>query len=154
MLPKLRELAKNLAIYGLGDVAIQAVNFALLRVYVQYLSPADYGILALLGAIEAPVKLFFRWGIDGAFMRFWYDCEDERARQRLASTIFFFLLALNGTLLVLSLAAAPYLSAVLLDCDHCTRALQLVLLNTFAIGFTFIPFHVMRIEGRAAAFTG
>ena len=28
-------------------------------------------------------------------MRFFYDCGDERARQRLASTIFFFLLALE-----------------------------------------------------------
>ena len=44
MLQKLRELSKNLAIYGLGDVSIQVVNFALLRVYVQYLSPEDYGV--------------------------------------------------------------------------------------------------------------
>ncbi len=49
MFQKIRELSKNLAIYGLGDVAIQIVNFLLLRVYVQYLSPADYGVLALLG---------------------------------------------------------------------------------------------------------
>ena len=49
--------------------------------------------------MEAVTKLFFRWGVDGSFMRFWYDCEDDRARQRLASTLFFFLLAVNGLLL-------------------------------------------------------
>ena len=74
MFQKIRELSKNLAIYGLGDVAIQIVNFALLGVYVQYLSKTDYGILALLGSVEAVTKLFFRWGVDGSFMRFWYDC--------------------------------------------------------------------------------
>jgi O-antigen/teichoic acid export membrane protein len=95
---KLRELSKNLAIYGLGDVSIQIVNFALLGVFVQYLSKEDYGILALLGSVEAITKLFFRWGVDGSFMRFWYDCPDDGARQRLASTLFFFLLAANGAL--------------------------------------------------------
>jgi len=151
---KIRELSKHLAIYGSGDVAIQALNFLLLPLYVKYLTKADYGVLALLASVEATVKLFFRWGVDGAFMRFWYDCEDQRARQRLASTLFFFLLAANGVLLVLSLIASPFISERLLQSAGNTLALQLVLLNTFAIGFTFIPFHVLRIEGRAREFSG
>ena len=154
MFQKIRELSKHLAIYGSGDVAIQALNFLLLPLYVNYLSKADYGVLALLASVEATVKLFFRWGVDGAFMRFWYDCEDERARQRLASTLFFFLLGANGILLVLSLIASPFISERLLQSSGNTLALQLILLNTFAIGFTFIPFHVLRIQGRAREFSG
>jgi O-antigen/teichoic acid export membrane protein len=153
LLQKVRELSKSLAIYGLGDVVIQALNFLLLPFYVTYLTPSDYGILALLGSIEAPVKLFFRWGVDGAFMRYWYDCADERARQRLASTLFFFLLTVNGAFLGVSVAAAPLLSGRLLHATGYTLALQLVLLNTFAIGFTFIPFHVLRMEKRAREFS-
>jgi O-antigen/teichoic acid export membrane protein len=153
LLQKIRELSKHLAIYGAGDVAIQALNFLLLPFYVRYLSQADYGVLALLASIEATVKLFFRWGVDGAFMRFWYDCEDERARQRLASTLFFFLLGTNGVLLIVSVIAAPLLSERLLQSPGYTLALQLVLLNTFAIGFTFIPFHVLRMQKRAREFS-
>jgi O-antigen/teichoic acid export membrane protein len=149
---KIRELSKNLAIYGLGDVSIQIVNFALLRIYVQYLSPQDYGILGLLGSVEAVTKLFFRWGVDGSFMRFWYDCEDDRARQRLSSTLFFFLLAVNGLLLAASVALSPWLSTWI-GVPGYTLALQLVLLNTFAIGFTFIPFHVLRMQQRAREFS-
>jgi O-antigen/teichoic acid export membrane protein len=153
LLQRIRELPKHLAIYGAGDVAIQALNFLLLPFYIRYLSQADYGVLALLASVEATVKLFFRWGVDGAFMRFWYDCEDERGRQRLASTLFFFLLGTNGVLLVLSLVAAPFLSERLLQSEGYTLALQLVLLNTFAIGFTFIPFHVLRMQKRAREFS-
>ena len=153
MLQKIRELSKNSAIYGLGEVAIQAVSFLLLRVFVLYLSPADYGVLALLGSVEAVAKLFFRWGVDGAFMRLWYDCDDEASRQRLSSTLFFFLLAANGILLALALAASPFASRWLLGSEGYTLALALVLLNTFAIGFTFIPFHVLRIEKRAKEFS-
>jgi O-antigen/teichoic acid export membrane protein len=149
---KIRELSKNLAIYGLGDVAIQLVNFALLRVYVEYLSAADYGVLALLGSVEAITKLFFRWGVDGSFMRFWYDCPDDRTRQRLSSTLFIFLLVTNGILLIAAVAASPAI-ARWLDAPNYTLALQLVLLNTFAIGFTFIPFHVLRMQQKAREFS-
>jgi O-antigen/teichoic acid export membrane protein len=151
---KLRDLSKGLVIYGAGDVAIQAVNFLLLPLYVEYLTRADYGIIALLAAVEAPAKLAFRWGLDGAFMRFWYDCSDDRDRQRLASTLFYFLLAVNGTLLLASVAIAPFISTRLFDQPGYTLALQLVLLNTFAIGFTFIPFHVLRMKNMAGQFAG
>ena len=110
-------------------------------------------MIALLAAVEAPAKLFFRWGVDGAFMRFWYDCEDTAERQRLASTLFFFLVAVNGLLLTASVAAAPLLSDRLLGAPGYTLALQLVLLNTFAIGFTFIPFHVLRMQNRPGEFS-
>ena len=153
MRQKLHKLSKNFAIYGAGDVAIQAVNVLLLSVYVQYLTKSDYGVLALLGSVEAIAKLFFRWGVDGAYMRLWYDCEDTASRQRLSSTLFFFLLAVNGILLILSVVAAPFASGWLLGSSEYTLALQLVLLNTFAIGFTFIPFHVLRIENKSREFS-
>jgi O-antigen/teichoic acid export membrane protein len=153
LLQRIRELPKHLAIYGAGEVAIQALNFLLLPLYIKYLTPADYGVLALLASVEATVKLFFRWGVDGAFMRVWYDHDVERGRQRLASTLFFFLLGTNGILLVLSIVASPFISERLLQSSGYTRALQLVLLNTFAIGFTFIPFHALRMQKRAREFS-
>ena len=153
MVQKIRELSRDSAIYGLGDVAISAVNFLLLPVYVRYLSQADYGVLGLLGGVEVAAKILFRWGLDGSFMRFFYDCEDAPARQRLASTIFFFLLAANGVLLAASLLAAPAMAGLIFGDPRRTSALQLVLLNTFAIAFTFFPFHVLRMEKRAAEFS-
>ncbi|MCA1561946.1 MAG: oligosaccharide flippase family protein [Acidobacteria bacterium] len=150
---RIRSLSRDLAIYGLGDVAVSVVNFLLLPVYVRYLTRDDYGVLALLGGVEVVAKIFFRCGLDGSFMRFYYDCEDQAGRQRLASTIFFFLLALNGALLVLSLALSPALAVYLFNGPRHVLALRLVLLNTFAIGFTFLPFHLLRMEKRTTEFS-
>jgi O-antigen/teichoic acid export membrane protein len=150
---KIRELSRDSAIYGLGDVAISVVNFLLLPLYVRYLTEVDYGVLGLLGGVEVAAKIVVRWGLDGSFMRFFYDCPDARARQRLASTIFWFLLATNGVLLAASLAAAPWLAGVIFGDRTQTLPLRLVLLNTFAIGFTFFPFHVMRMEKRSLQFS-
>jgi len=149
---KIRELSTNLAIYGLGDVAISIVNFFLLPLFVNYLSAEDYGVLGLLGSVEVIAKIVFRFGLDGSFMRFFYDCEDDRARQRLASTIFFFLLALNGAVLAAALIVSPALARHLFGGADAT-ALRLVLLNTFAIGFTFLPFHVLRMQKQSVTFS-
>lgn len=151
LLARLSALAKNLAIYGLGDVATSIVSFLLLPLYVRFLSPADYGAIGLLLAVEVVAKIVFRWGVDASFMRFYYDCESEADRQRLASTLFWFLAAVNGVILAGLLIAAPWLAA-LFGLEPYLWPLRLVMINTFVIGFYFFPFHVMRIGERSAQF--
>ncbi len=153
MFLKIRELSKNVTIYGLGDVVVSIVNFLLLSVYVTYFSAEAYGVIGVLGAMEVVAKIVFRFGLDGSFMRFFYECKDDDSRRRLASTIFFFLLALNGIVVGALLAAAPRLAESFLGSRAYTAPLRWMLLNTFAIGFTFIPFHVLRIERRIVTFS-
>jgi O-antigen/teichoic acid export membrane protein len=152
VLGRLRTLARNLAIYGLGDVATNIVSFLLLPLYVHFLTPSDYGAIALLYSVEVVAKILFRWGIDASFMRFWYDCDTERDRQRLASTVFWFLFVANGVVLLIALAAAPVITTRLLALPGYELPLRLVLVNTFVIGFYFLPFHVLRIGERAKQF--
>ena len=73
--------------------ATSIVSFLLLPVYVRYLTPEDYGVISLLLTVEVVSKIVFRWGVDASFMRLYYDCPDHASRQRLASTIFWFLAA-------------------------------------------------------------
>ena len=145
MLARIKSLFRNLAIYGLGDVATSVVSLLLLPVYTKYLTPSDYGVIAMLLTVEASGKIIFRWGVDTAFMRLYYDCADQKARQRLASTLFIFLLAVNGSLLLVSLPLSGALSELLLGSLDYRLLISLVLINTFVVGFYFIPFQVLRI---------
>ena len=153
MFQKVKRLSFELVTYGIGDVATSLVGFLLLYVFTRILSTADYGVLYLLLTVELIAKLIFRWGIDAAFMRLYYDCHDEPARQRLASTVFFFLLAVNGGILAIALALAPFVAGQLFGSGRHTLALQFVLANTFVGSFYFIPFHVLRIQGKAVQFS-
>jgi O-antigen/teichoic acid export membrane protein len=146
------ELFRNLFIYGLGDAATSAIGFLLLPIYVRYLSPEDYGVIALLLTVEVAVKIVFRWGVDASFMRLYYDCKDDRDRQRLASTLFFALLAVNGTLLAAALVGAGQLSLWLFGTTRYIVPLRLVLASTFVGGFYFLPFHILRIRGQSTKF--
>jgi O-antigen/teichoic acid export membrane protein len=85
-------------------------------------------------------------------MRLFYDYQTPHDRQRLASTLFFFLLGVNGLLLAASLGVSPALASSLFGNPARLPALQWTLINTFAIGFTFFPFHVLRMENRAVEF--
>ncbi len=153
MFPKIRELSKNVTVYGLGDVAVSIVNFLLLGVYVTYFSAEDYGVISILGGLEVVAKIAFRFGLDGSFMRFFYDAGGQDGKRRLASTILFFLLVLDGVIALTLLVMAPALSETLLGSRTHTTALRLMVVNTFLIGFTFIPFHVLRMERRTLTFS-
>ena len=130
MFPKIRELSKNVTVYGLGDIIVSIVNFLLLGVYVKYFTAEDYGIIGILGAMEVIAKIVFRFGLDGSFMRFFYDCKNDDSRRRMASTIFFFLLALNGVVVAALMLAAPWLAEAFAGNRAATTALRLMLLNT------------------------
>ena len=152
MLARLKNLLSNLAVYGVGDVATSVVSLLLLPIYTRYLSPSDYGVLALLITIEAAAKIAFRWGVDTAFMRLYYDCTDTPARQSLASTIFLFLLVTNGVLVAACVASADWFSAVLFGTSSHGVLIALTIINTFIGGFFFIPLQVLRIGEHAAQF--
>lgn len=152
MLERIRSLFRNLAIYGLGDAATSIVSLLLLPVYTAYLSPEDYGVISLLLIVEAVTKVLFRWGVDTAFMRLYYDASDQAARQRLASTLFFFLFAVNGALLLAGIAAAPWLSVRLFDTPRHALLVVLVIANMFVTGFYFMPFQVLRIQEQSKQF--
>ncbi len=152
MFKKLRELAVNLTVYGMGDVAVQLASFLLLPVYTIVLSPTEYGAIALLLIVEQVVRVVNRWGVDASFMRFYYDCPDVAARRQLASTIFFFLAVASVALMAAGLAAAPYIARPLFGGDDFTTAFRIVLVTTVFGSVSFLPFHVLRIEGRARTF--
>jgi O-antigen/teichoic acid export membrane protein len=152
VLTRVKSLFRNVVIYGMGDVATSVVSLLLLPIFTRYLTPSDYGVITMLLTIEAVTKVLFRWGVDTAFMRLYYDCHDRQAQQRLASTIFYFLFLVNGGLVAAGMMGAGWLSDTLFHTRAHALLIQLTLANTFVAGFFFIPFQVLRIGERSGQF--
>ena len=152
MFDRLKTLFGHTTVYGLGGAAPPLLSLLLLPIFTRYLSPPEYGVIALLLTVEAAGSLVFRWGLDGAFMRLFFDCADLEKRQRLASSILVFLLAANGILLVIGLLAAPSIATGLLGTPAHAGAVRLVIVNTFVTAFFFIPLALLRIERRSSRF--
>ncbi|MEO7190769.1 MAG: lipopolysaccharide biosynthesis protein [Vicinamibacterales bacterium] len=148
MFQRVKQLFRSLLIYGVGDVATSLVSLLLLPIFTKFLGPSDIGVVIMLLSVEAVTKVVFRWGVDTAFMRLYYDCTDQAARQRLASTIFFFMLAVNGTLLAAGVLSAGWLATLVLGSRTQSTLIALTMANTFVAGFYFIPYQVLRISNK------
>jgi len=85
---ELKFLLKHTSIYGLGTVVGQAVSFLLLPLYTRYLTPADYGIMALVNATMGLIGVVVGLGINNAMSRFYFDFDDPKDRNKVISTVY------------------------------------------------------------------
>ncbi len=99
----MRRLASDTLIYGLGSVANQALSFLLLPLYTRYLTPADYGTLALIGAGGSILSLVAALGIHSGLTRVFFDYDSEGDRTAVVFT------GLAFGLVTATLLAAPLL---------------------------------------------
>lgn len=145
-----------MAIYGAGDAAMQIVNLLLLAVYVKYdyLIEEDYGAIALIIAVEMVAKVVSRWGLDGAFMRFFHESPTGGPLERLTSTIVWFTLGADVIVFAAALAASGWIGASLFPNPVHFTAFQIMLVNTFFLSLTYVPFHLMRLRNEAVAYSG
>ena len=149
MLDNVRRVSRQLVAYGTADVATLAINVLLLPLYTRVLSPREYGAFALLIVFEGFLKPVFRWGLDTAYVRFYYDQATEHGRRTLAGTITIFLTVVNGVLLLCFLLAAPAINQWLLDTDAYVTAFLLLVVNSFVSNVLFLPLGLLRIQERA-----
>jgi O-antigen/teichoic acid export membrane protein len=70
-------LTHSAIIYGFGQVLNRFLGFLLLPFFTLYLSPADYGILAILGLISFIATSLFSFGLTGAAGLCYYDGTPE-----------------------------------------------------------------------------
>jgi O-antigen/teichoic acid export membrane protein len=152
MFDNVRRVFGQLVVYGSADVAVLAVNFLLLPVYTRVLSPAEYGVLALLLVIEAFLKLLLRWGLDTSFLRLYYDYPSPADRKRLAGTTVILLLLVNGMLLGVLLLLVPVVADMLLGSPGYRTALILLLVSSGISQFIFLPLSLFRIRQESRRF--
>ncbi len=149
----LRRLARLSVAYGTADVLAQGINLLLLPLYTSYLTPADYGALALLLLLSTFLKILFRVGLDSGFMRIHYDLKDAEAKARFAGTVSLFSAALSTVGFALFWLFSPTVSLALLGSSEQTLWVRLVAFDLLASSFAFVPLALLRIEERAVLFS-
>jgi O-antigen/teichoic acid export membrane protein len=106
---ELKFLLKHSSIYGLGSIIGQAVSFFLLPLYTRYLTPADYGVMALVDVARGLIGLVISLGLVNALARFYYEYEEKKERNLVISSAYWVVF----TVIVVSLPVVWYLSSIL-----------------------------------------
>lgn len=83
-----RSFVKHAAVYGLASLLVQAGGFILLPLYTHCLSPADYGVLEILGRLAETVGACLLFGgLRQALLTFYQQGRDEAERRRVVASI-------------------------------------------------------------------
>lgn len=79
-------------LYAAADGLARAVSLVLTVFYTHYLTPADYGTLAITSTVVLLLAPVLGLSISSAVIRLWFEARDERERERLVASALGFLL--------------------------------------------------------------
>jgi O-antigen/teichoic acid export membrane protein len=82
----LKRLLSTGAAYQFGDILAKAIALLTLPLYTQHLSPDAYGAAETLLTAVILASILLRVGVGEAFIRFYFDDEDQARRERIART--------------------------------------------------------------------
>lgn len=155
MLAYLRRIFAHSVLYGAANVATVAAGLLLTPLYTRYFTMEEFGLASLVNAYGTLLIFVADLGLVTAFVRRYYDYEeDEAQRRRLTSTLLWVLLivAVGVTVpLVLTRAAVSW---VLAGSD---QAAYLILLMTLTVGVNIllgVPLNVFRVLERPRTYLG
>ena len=151
----MRRLASDSVIYGLGSVANQALSFLLLPLYTQYLSPADYGTLALLGAAGGVLGLIVNAGVQSGLTRIFFDYENEDDRAAVVFTALAFTVVTTIAFTVPLYLGAGALTPLLFDPPDRAAAVPLMQLAILIYSLSALngaALAVLQVYRRPAAY--
>ncbi|HAC80268.1 MAG TPA: hypothetical protein DCG06_08235, partial [Deltaproteobacteria bacterium] len=102
-------------IYGLGNYGIKVVGFLLIPVYTRYLTPGDYGILALVAMYTQAMFVVMNLGQTVGIFRFYYDHDDDAGRERVIAAAIWIVFLFSVPLSLVPLAFSGFIAGWLLD---------------------------------------
>lgn len=146
-------LARHTIIYGAGIVISRLVSFVMLPIYTRYLTPADYGVMALLDMTLDIVSIVAGAKIAGGMFRFYHKATDDEERKRVVSTAMLLLGASFALLaLITGLLAEPVARLAFGTAEHAT----LVRVGAASLGLQgllIVPLALVQLQQRSEAYT-
>ncbi|MFT5248452.1 MAG: O-antigen/teichoic acid export membrane protein [bacterium] len=100
-------------IVSLGEIIVKAMGIALLPVFTVYLSPTDFGTIAMVTSIVSFLSLFYNPGVISASQRMYYDTDSDTERKEIIGSSFLFFLVFPLFFSLLVAFVGPYLTSKL-----------------------------------------
>jgi len=149
---QLRRLRNQSLIYGLGGLVSRILAVLLLPLYVNYLTPSDYGHVETLLALTIVLTIILRAGIQTAFFRFWFDADDEQSHLRVLRTSFWYTMCAATAGLVAGLALAEPIAEFLFSDAGLANLVRAAFVSLWAaMNYEQLTW-VFRVEQRPVAY--
>lgn len=150
MISTVQKLTKLSAVYVIGDLAVKGSAFLLLPLYANYLTPEDYGILAVATMVISVMTILISFGLTSAILRFYNQIEDPLERRHFFGTLWLFLVVAGGTItLLITLVGEPFFQTLFIQVPFNPYIRISLWVVFFNVAFATIPPALFRAEDNA-----
>lgn len=154
MISDFKQVLKNSAVAGIGNIVGKAAAFLMIPVYTTYLTPQEYGIAELLDLTSIVIGLVLGFGLTAATLRFYFEYQDQPTRNAVVSTA---LIASGVAMLVTVLAVSAFstdISRLVFKTPEYHAYVTISLWNLFLSATIEVPIALLRAQQRMVFFTG
>jgi len=148
----LRKLLGASAVYGLGSVLVRGLAFLLLPLYTRYLSPAEYGIVALTVTCTVVLGLLYPLGLRGVVARTYYESGTVEDRRERVGTLWIAMILSAAVMALVLDRIGPSLGAALLPEVPFHPYLRLAVWTAFLGVLGLTPLVLLQAQERPVAF--
>jgi O-antigen/teichoic acid export membrane protein len=112
---EIKKVLRHSSVYGIGNILHRLPPFILLPLYLNYLTPDDYGKKEIIAISVDFIGIVLSMGIANAMSRFFYDFTEERKQNLVVSTIIIAFSFVSGCLLILIGFFAEPIAELIID---------------------------------------
>jgi len=148
-----RDVLKKFFTYGLGNILQSALSLILLPLYLRFLTPGEYGVIAVLSVTMSLLALSISAGMMNGLIRLYYETEGLQRKKLIGTTWLWYIAVatLGGSILF---TQARPLSTVLFRAEVYENSIRIVGVAFFFLMVQIVPFYILRLEKKAGQYVG
>lgn len=148
MFKKILGLLSDAAVYGISSMLARVISFLLLPIFTWYLTPKDYGVMAMLAIVGAVFAPLANLGMTNAIFRRFNTDKSEEARARTLTTGMASIALSSVVVLAVGMLFAEPIAQVVVDDPELVGLVRLSLLTGAITAVGLAPFVVLRARRR------
>ena len=148
----MRKLVGASAVYGLGTALVRGLALALLPIYTRFLSPAEYGIVALTVTCTAFLGMLYPLGLRGAISRTYYSVGSSEELKERVGTLWIAMMLSSAVMALLLELTGPSLAGALLPEIPFYPYLRLAVWTAFLSVMGLTPLVLLQAQERAVPY--
>jgi O-antigen/teichoic acid export membrane protein len=147
-------LGRHAILYAIGNILSKAVAFLMLPIYTRYLSPADYGVAALIEMTLDVIAIVAGAQIAQGIFRFYHKADTDEERRAVVATAMTALVISYCALGAVVFLAAEWLSQLVFDTPAHANLMQLAA-GSFALqSLILVPMAFGRVREQSVLVVG
>lgn len=150
----MKRVGRHTLIYAAGIMLSRALSVIMLPIYTRYLSPADYGVMELIGMTLEVISIFAGAQIALGIFRYYHKAESDQERNAVVSTA---LLGLGASYFLvgsIAFAAAVPISRLIWSTEANAGLLRIAAVGFMLNCLLIVPLAYARVRERAFLFVG